>query len=479
VRLLVLDVGSSSVRSSLWDGGEPLGEAAQLEYRPRTAPDGTVEIDPEELLGLVAQAIDAALERGGDVEGVAMSTMWHCLIGLNAGGAPVTPVYSWADRRAAAAAALLREQLDEHAIHARTGCRLHSSYWPARLAWLGADSAHTWVSPGEYVQRRLLGRAPAGTSMASGTGLFDQREQRWDPELLELLGLDGRLPEVDDEPVAGLRGEWARRWPALRDVPWWPAMGDGACSNVGSGCTTADRAALMVGTSGALRVCWEAADCEIPDDLWCYRADPRRVVMGGSLSDGGSVVAWLARLTRLPDDLEDAEAAVAAMAPDTHGLTLLPLLSGERGPNWADTASGTITGLSPATDPVTLLRATLEAVALRFRLIDAKLTAALPGERQVIATGGAMVASPAWRQIIADALGRPLTLSAVEEGSSRGAALLAQGRLEDAPLGDTVEPDPEATAAYERALERQSALYDAVVTSIPVRRPPTGPASAR
>jgi gluconokinase len=472
VRLLVLDVGSSSVRSSLWDGGDSLGEAVQLEYRPRTAPDGTVEIDPEELLGLVALAVDAAIERAADVEGVAMSTMWHSLLGLDEAGAPVTPIYSWADRRAAEAAARLRERLDERAVHARTGCRLHSSYWPAKLAWLGADSARTWVSPGEYVQRRLLGHAPVGTSMASGTGLLDQREQRWDRELVDVLGLDGRLPEIGDEPISGLTGEWARRWPALRDVPWWPAMGDGACSNVGSGCTTPDRAALMVGTSGALRVCWGADDFEIPEGLWCYRADARRVVMGGSLSDGGSVAAWLRRLTRLPDD---PEAALAAMAPDAHGLTVLPLLSGERGPNWADAASGTITGLSLATDPVTLLRAMLEAVALRFRLIDAKLTTALPGERQVIATGGGLLASPAWTQIMADALGRPVTLSAVEEGSSRGAALLAQGRFEDAPLGGTFEPDPEATAAYEHALERQTALYDAVVTSTTGRRHIGGP----
>ena len=80
-------------------------------------------------------------------------------------------------------------------------------------------------------------------------------------------------------------------------------------------------------------------------------------MIGGSLSDGGSVVAWLRRLTRLPEDAAEAERAIAAMAPDAHGLTVLPLLSGERGPGWSDAAGATIAGLTPATEPLDLLRA--------------------------------------------------------------------------------------------------------------------------
>jgi len=492
VSVLVLDIGSSSVRSSLWDeqGGSE-GEAAQLEHRARSAPDGTAEIDPDGLLDLVTQALDAAMEKGPEVEAVAISTMWHSLLGLDGDGQPLTPVYSWADRRAAAAAAQLRGELDEDAVHQRTGCRLHSSYWPAKLGWLREIDAdrfgrvRAWVSPGEYVQRRLLGDAAASISMASGTGLLDQRTCEWDEELTR--GIEDALPPIDDTPRSGLRPEWAERWPGLREVPWFPAWGDGACSNLGSGCGTLERAALMVGTSGALRVLWRSEDVpEIPRGLWRYRADAQRVVIGGSLSDGGSVFAWLDRLTRLPEDRAEMERAIAEMAPDAHGLTVLPLLSGERGPGWSDAAGATIAGLTPATEPLHLLRAGLEAVALRFRLIELELREALPGERDVVGTGGGLVKSPAWTQIMADALGRPVALSEVEEGSSRGAALLALealGHLEraeevEAPLGETYEPDEDRTGAYRGALERQQALYDAV-TSMPAPTPPEGPGPAR
>ena len=143
-----------------------------------------------------------------EVEAVATSTFWHALLGLDEDGHPLTPLYSWADRRAAAAAARLRGELDEDAIHARTGCRLHSSYWPAKLAWLRetdpdpVERVHTWISPGEYVQRRLLGDATASISMASGTGLLDQRTCTWDEELTR--GIEERLPPIDDTPRSGL-----------------------------------------------------------------------------------------------------------------------------------------------------------------------------------------------------------------------------------------------------------------------------------
>jgi gluconokinase len=477
-RVLSVDLGSSAVRAEFYDCSGTLqeGTEARLDYELEYTPDGGVAVDADELLDLVIRAIDGALERVGDarVSGAAMSTFWHSVIGLDRDGRPTTPVLYWADRRAASAARELRERLDEAAIHRRTGCVLHSSYWPAKLLWLSRenpeDIARTerWVSPGDYFYERFFGDSHVGTSMASATGLFDQNFRHWDEALVESLPLERtQLSPISDEPLVGLQDEWARRWPALRDIPWFPAAGDGACSNVGSGCTRNDRLALMVGTSGAMRVLWKADSVEIPDGPWCYRADEKRFVMGGALSDGGNLVAWLRETLRLP---EETERLLAGMKPDSHGLTFLPLLAGERGPGWADEANGTIAGLSMSTTPVEILRAAMEAVALRFALIAEIIEQASPGEKEVIATGGGLLGSPTWTGIMADALGRPVITSVIHEASSRGAALLALERLgeleiedAEAPLGKVFDPDPERHEVYREALARQRRLYDAVL----------------
>jgi gluconokinase len=480
-RILSVDVGSSSVRAELYrDVGDSVdGTEVKLDYEFEYTPDGGAEKDADELLDLVVRAVDGTLSEAGGavISGVAMSTFWHSVLGLDRDGRPTTPILTWADRRAAECVPDLRERLDERANHRRTGCVLHSSYWPAKLLWSSCamseafEKTERWVSPADYFYARFFGEPyQVGTSMASGTGLFDQNRRKWDRETLEALPAEeGQLSAISDEPRTGLAGEWAERWPALRETPWLPAAGDGACSNVGSGCTGSDRLALMVGTSGAMRVLWKAGSVEIPDGPWCYRADAERYVMGGALSDGGNLIEWLRNTLRLPDH-EKTEEMLSGMEPDSHGLTFLPLLAGERGPGWADRANGTVSGLSMTSKPVEILRAAMEAVAFRFAIIAEMLETASPGEKEVVASGGGLLNSPTWTRIMADTLGRPVTLSSVKEASSRGAALIALEALggpeieaADVPLGETFEPDPGRHEIYMRALERQRRLYDAVL----------------
>jgi gluconokinase len=481
VRILSVDVGSSSVRAELYDdaGNGVERTEVRLDYEFEYTPEGGAVKDGDELLDLVVRAVDGTLSKAGgtEISGVAMSTFWHSVLGVDRDGRPTTPILTWADRRAAECVPDLRGRLDERANHRRTGCVPHSSYWPAKLLWSGCAMPETfekterWVSPADYFYARFFGEPyQVGTSMASGTGLFDQNRRKWDRETLEVLPAEeGQLSAISDEPRSGLAREWAERWPALRDTPWLPAAGDGACSNVGSGCTGSDRLALMVGTSGAMRVLWKAESVEIPDGPWCYRADAQRYVMGGALSDGGNLIEWLRNTLRLPDP-EKTERLLSEMEPDSHGLTFLPLLAGERGPGWADRANGTVSGLSMSTKPVEILRAAMEAVAFRFAIIAEMLERASPGEKEVIASGGGLIHSTTWTRIMADTLGRPVTLSGVKEASSRGAALIALEALggpeieaADVPLGETFEPDPVRHEVYMKALERQRRLYNSVL----------------
>lgn len=476
--LLALDVGTSSARAALYDAaGAPVpGRFHRITYEPRVTPDGGVEHDADQLLEAVAACVDGVLAGApAETRGVGVTTFWHGLLGFDAAGRPATPVYTWADTRASADAARLRARVDEDALHARTGCHLHASYWPAKLAWLGrtapgvvARVAH-WGSFGEHLERRLFGEAATSVSMASATGLFAQDALAWDDEALRLAGVDAaRLFPLCERAAArdALLPAWAARWPALRGVPWFPAVGDGAASNVGSGCVTPERVALNLGTSAALRVVpapgTPEAAAPAPRGLWRYRLDRQRVIVGGATSEGGNVHAWCREVLRLPDEAA-TERALAAMTPDAHGLTVLPFLAGERAPGWRGDRRAAIAGLALDTSALDVLRAALEAVALRLALVYDLLRPWATPAHAVVASGGAVAASPAWAQILADALGHPLTVADDDEATSRGAALLALDALGLRPLGAAggpprgrvVEPDAGRHARYRAALERQ------------------------
>lgn len=475
--VLTIDIGTSSVRTLVFDSSA----AALPDYTARRTVDlvvdqsGTAELDAAALFAALCACIDETLQllgsAAGRIRAVGAATMATTLVGVDDAGQPTGPLRTYADTRSDADARALRERMAERDVHARTGTMLRPNYWPARIVWLQRTQPREWQTSrwllplGAFVTLQLTGAALVTHSEASWTGLLDRTSLDWDPVWLSTLDLDaGRLPVVCDvdRALPPLRAQWRTRWPALADVPWYGAIGDGAAANLGSGCTDATSMALTIGTTGALRIALPGTPAP-PYGLWCYRIDRATALVGGATSEGGNVYQWLRETLRYDGDDAALEAAVAALPPDGHGLTMLPLFAGERSPGWAGDARATIHGLNLGTTAAELVRAGYEAIALRF----GQIAASLPATARVVASGGALEHSPAWLQICADVLGRPVETTAVSEATCRGVALLTLQSLgvrtlaQAAPLGvqRTFFPDPKAHATYQHAAARQAALY--------------------
>ena len=487
--ILALDIGTSSTRALLFDAlGHKIGASSHIEYSQHTTHDGGVECDASHLFELTATCIDRVLELHSHLEiaAVAVSCFWHSLLGVDENDFAMTPLFSWADNRSAPYVAALKSWLDEDASHARLGCVFHTSYWPSKLLWLQHTRPELWTSStrcarwigfGEYLRAQLCGEAQMSLSMASGTGIFHQNDCDWDDEILRVLPIErDQLPSLIDchEVLGDLLPEYQKRWPQLTQSKWFPAVGDGACSNIGSGCVDRNRVALNVGTSGALRVVLDDVEYAMsaPRGLWRYRIDRNRVLLGGALSNAGNLWAWCERNFRLPHDVEYS---MSFMQPDAHGLTVLPFLAGERAPLWNADARFVLAGANLDTTSSEVARACLEASSLRFAAVFQLLQSALqtmPNATsstrcvEIVASGGALSKSKVWSQIMADCLGATLVHSSESEASARGAALLALESLGVLDLsqmpvdkGAIVEPNAQSHAIYARALERQNALY--------------------
>ena len=481
IHILSLDAGTSSVRTLLFDGKgcELDGFGTQIPYQVETTGDGGVEMDADRLSDLAIQSLSAIHTQmraaGLRPAAVAFDTFWHNVLGVGADGHPTTPIIHLFDTRSAGAASRLAQRIDNREQHARTGCVLHASYVPAKLLWLSEARAEAfratrrWMSFGEYFFWKLFGKAVASTSMVSGSGLWDQNRNNYDDGILAVLPISReQLCPADemDAPMTELRTEYAALWPEFRNVPWYPALGDGACNNMGSGCILPHRFALMVGTSGAMRAVSEATQMTIPEGLWCYRVDRQRFVLGGALSNGGGVFAWMERNLALPS-AEKTEKELAGMQPGAHGLTVLPLFAGERSTKWRADARAAITGMSIHTSPLEILQASLESVALRFRNIYDIMEQQLGPPAEMIGSGGALLHSPVWTQMMADALGQSVMLCIEKEATGRGAALVALERLgaignaRDLParMGTVFQPVAAHKEIYDRELAAQRRLY--------------------
>ena len=480
--VLALDLGTSSVRAVVYDthGQMVAPTLCDLPYKVRTTYPGEVSSDPDELVRLIASSIDAALKAARkakvDIIGAAAACYWHSLMGVDRNERPTTELLTWADTRSASETRNLRTQFDERAYHSRTGCFFHASFWPAKLRWLQATRrpavARTarWISLAEYLYHRLLGDYRVSVSIASGTGLFDIHRCQWDAQALDIAGIgaDHLSPLTDrDQPITSLRPTFAKRWPQLRDIPWFLPLGDGALANVGAGCVDPRWLCATIGTSSALRVILDRNHLTVPWGAFVYRLDKKRFVLGGALSEGGNVIRWFTAGLGLKHK-KQLEREAAAIAPDSHGLTVLPFWAGERSPNWRGDARAVIAGLSLGSQPAQMVRASMEAITYQLVAVAAAIERVVPRPRAVIATGGQLIHSAAWRQMLADALKLPVMTSPQTEASSRGAALLALealGRLprlwSSAPARSrNHRPRASLHAVYERARQRQQQLYD-------------------
>jgi gluconokinase len=482
--ILALDIGTSSVRAVLFDstGAAILGMVSQLSYELLTSDDGKIAVDADLLVRVVAQSIDELLSLAGplaySIAAVATDTFWHSLAGVDQDNHAIMPVMTWEDTRPAKAATELRAQLDERAIHDRTGAPFHASFWPAKLFWLEQNHldifnrAVQWLSFGEYLHRQFLGRSVCSLSMASGTGLLLIGQRTWDLRLAEFLHVHpAQLPALGDvrDGLQGLLPAYASRWPVLNAVPWFPALGDGAAANAGSGAVTIDRWALTVGTSAAIRVVVPPDSIVPPQGLWLYLLDAQRGVLGGALSEGGNLFAWMEQTLSIAK-LAEVDAQITAMPPDAHGLTILPFISGERSLGWHADARATISGINVRTTPLDILRAGLESVAYQLNAVYERINTALARSElapMMIGSGGALQGSHSLKQIIADTLDAPLHLSLEREASARGVALLALEALNiipnlaDVPLdvAPPILPDLARHALYQQGAQRQLKLY--------------------
>ncbi|HZQ80083.1 MAG TPA: FGGY-family carbohydrate kinase [Acidimicrobiia bacterium] len=466
--VLAVDAGSTTAKAQPFDAaGRPL--APVVRSRVTIAPDGTA--DAMAFLASVESAIDEALARWpGAVDAVAVSCAWHGLVGLGADGRPTTPLSTWSATGPAVVAAAedLRRRLGdaEAAVSRRTGAPVHPSFPAARLLAerVRDPSAYAatarWCSIGELLEGCWLAAAPGpSSSMASASGLFDQESRTWDADVVEALRLrPATLAAVDDRPRRGLAAAYRRRWPALAGAVWWPALGDGACALLGTGCDrpagdardTAGgrrplRAALTVGTSAAVRVlAGPAQRAARPAGLFAYLLDADRVVLGAARSNAGNLVEWLSDVLRLDGGGVDLVAEVAARAPGAHGLVAVPSLAGERSPDWPPAAAGSVSGLHPGTTAVDIAQAFLEAAVAGLADGVDRLEGGVGGDLVLVGSGRALASSPAWRQLVADGTGRPVFPSRVEEASARGAAVAALDGLgwQSPVAGDGLDGDP-------------------------------------
>ena len=471
---VAVDVGSSSLRCSAYQDDRVIASSSVME--PTIRDDGSV--DPQ-IFEWIDRCIGECLEQiplEHTIVALGFSTLVMNLIGLNEDDEMVhSATYACHSTPVAVEVRQVRDLLPPDRLaemYQSTGAPLHTAYAIPQLRALSTDGKVRWTTIASEAIRRLgcSGYSAISLSEASWAGLLNVHTCEYDPLALRLIPSCFSLPSIAQEPVLLDQPRWER----LAGTRVFAGVGDGACANMGSKCSTPDHIACTIGTSAAARIVLTHVPEAIPEGLFCYRIDRHRLLLGGALTDGGSVIEWLQHLLNLHGEAFDEcmQQVEQLVHGDADPVTMVPFLSGERSTGYRSTATGAFLGLTRRTSAADLLFSTMVGVTLRLRDVIRRLqTVSQP--RVVVASGKALETNAVWRQMLADCTQLPVVFdSGTEEGTSRGVVRLMQeamGRAASSELdmSNVCQPRKEQAARWENFALQQDRLLEAITPLYP------------
>lgn len=455
-----------------------------------------INIEGKSIVEIISSSIDQTLsllrarEQEFEIVAVGITTFVMNLLGVSSDGtvsdSSHTCSYACNLETVGKQCASLKQSLGvekENELYQRTGAPIHTAYALPQLKSIYEKNdldIKIWTTIASLCISEWTGKdifsMPISFSEASWTGMMNFRSGEWEEDILSLLPKSCKyaLPSISEEIFDGLCKVYKERWPEITQSKFILGFGDGACANIGSKCTNEERIAVTIGTSAAARIVLplkfdrevkregEIGNNEpskrrkmeeredgntfiIPKGLFCYRIDSDHILLGGALTDGGSVIEWIRTFLNLKNDDEykelESEAYTSYLkqsesSRSDNSLVFIPFLSGERSVGYRGRATGCITGLTRTSKPSDFFQEALQGVVMRLNAVLSLLKDANEDfgdtDPLIVASGNALDKNNVWREMIADCSTMDVILDEeTKEATSRGAAILVAKQIQE------------------------------------------------
>ena len=396
MRVLGIDIGSSSVKAGVLVGGKLRGAAVREEF-PTTYDGVRAEVDAEQILRAVGRAIHAIGGQARRVDAIALSNMAPSWVAMDKHGRAITPVVTHQDRRSIDVARELERRIGKQRILKLVGNRpFPGGISSTTFAWFNAHArglmrrADLVGHLNTYLHAHLTASRVIDPSNASFMGLYRLDLRGWSEELCEAVGAsEHQLPQViGADGVGGLVTRAAgRRFGLTHGTPVLAGMIDTGAAFLLAGA----KPGRLVNVSGSTDVLALCVDKPRPHERLITRAlgIGRQYLSVSTLAAGGSTIQWLRE--RLFADLTEARfhALVKKLAarPIESTVRFDPYLAGDR--MSIDQRTAAFTGLTLSTTREQMLSAAIESLAqasaARIKLLQSVGTKI---DRRVTLSGG-------------------------------------------------------------------------------------------
>ncbi|MEM9222198.1 MAG: glycerol kinase GlpK [Pseudomonadota bacterium] len=440
--ILAIDQGTTSTRAMVFDGSQKILGVSQKEFTQHYPRSGWVEHDLEEIwqsvLATVRQALTTAGVDAGSIAGIGITNQRETVaVWERESLKPVHHAIVWQDRRTAERCTALKADGMEPMVSEKTGLLLDPYFSGTKLAWLldEVDGLRARAERGEvvfgtidtFLIARLTGAFVTDVTNASRTLMFDISKGEWDDELLKMLD----VPRNMLAEVKANADDFGTTHPHLfgAAIPVRGVAGDQQAAVIGNACFSPGMVKSTYGTgcfalinTGEERV---ASKNRLLTTI-AYRLNGRtHYALEGAIFIAGAAVQWLRDGLGIIDNAAQS-GELAAKADPHQSVVLVPAFVGLGAPHWDANARGAIFGITRATGPAELAKATLESVALQTHdLLTAMHKDWGAVKDTVLRVDGGMVASDWAMQRLSDILDAPVDRPTIGETTVLGVAWLA------------------------------------------------------
>lgn len=441
-----VDLGSTSTKVCLYAAN---GTCVAMASRPTERYNPFADTHPEWVFwnpeaiwdGVCAalREVLAGIDDPARVAGVAVTGMGMDGVPVDAQGNTLYPFISWHCGRTAPQAAWWEKTIGAERTFAIAGFPPWAMTGVMRVLWMMEhepaiiERAESWLLIEDFVNFRLCGVRATDPSMASCMLLFDQGNRAWSAELIDASGIPRRLlPEV--KPSGTLLGHVhaasSRATGLPQGTPVVLGGQDHLCGTLAVGAHQPGIVSNVMGSWENLIATVARPDCSRELGLagicvQAHVAPERYAAWGGAPS--ASALTWLREVTG--DAARPWEEVIAECERDSQtgagGLVFLPYLSTATCPVNDGRAAGAFIGLLNTTRKADLCRAVIEGLNYQFLHILQTMERNMNTTFKRIVVSGGATRSKFWLQNKADISGMPVEVSAIEDTSPLGVAMLA------------------------------------------------------
>lgn len=478
-----IDLGTSAVKLLLVSDEGRTVNTVSRSYPVRFPHPGWSEQDPEDWWQAVCDGMPELLAGidPAEVGGIGTAGQMHGLVALDADGHVLRPCILWNDGRSTEETDYLNNTVGKGFLLQHTGNIAFAGFTAPKVLWMRKHEPALFgqisrvMLPKDYINYRLTGCFATDYSDAGGTLLLNVEHRCWSPEMLEICGLKAeQMPQLHDsfDIIGHLTAEAAGLLGLPVTVTVVAGAGDNAAAAIGTGCLAEGQCNISLGTSGTVFMPCEGFKHDPTGAVHAFGHAAGGFHLMGCMLSAASCLKWWVEEISASTDYNGLQDAVDPEKLGRSTVFFLPYLMGERAPHNDPMARSAFIGMSMDTTRADLTLAVLEGVAFGLKdIMESARAAGLAVDASTLCGGGA--SSALWRRVLANVLNIRLEIPQEEQGPGFGGALLsayargAYGSLQEAAdkciaIAETVMPEPELAARYEKEYRRFRELYPAL-----------------